>query len=403
MEETVKKKFEALDGELDERLRRLWAAVEADALGYGGVSAVARATGISWKTIHSGRRELKQKKKASPGDRQRRRVRRSGGGRKKLTEHEPGLLKALDALVEPTSRGDPMSPLRWTCKSTRKLAEALNKQGYQVSHTTVATLLGELGYSLQGMRKARDGSSHPDRNGQFEYMNQQVKDFQRAGQPVISVDCKKKELVGDYANSGREYQPKGQPVPAPVHDFIDKELGKVIPYGVYDVSSNVGWVSVGVDHETPAFAVETIRQWWMRMGSRRYPDAGQILITPDAGGANGYRRRLWKVELGRLAERTGLEVHVCHFPPGTSKWNKIEHRMFSHITENWRGRPLASREVIVNLIANTTTRKGLRIKAGLDKRKYPTKIKVTDEQMKALNLVHDEYHGDWNYMIAPEE
>jgi hypothetical protein len=312
------------------------------------------------------------------------------------------LLKALDALVEPTTRGDPMSPLRWTCKSTRKLAQALTQQGHAISHTKVGQLLEELDYSLQGTRKTLEGASHPDRDAQFRYINRCVKVFQKAGQPVISVDAKKKELVGRFASRGREYQPKQHPESVNTYDFPDKQLGKVCPYGVYDLTGNTGWVNVGIDHDTAQFAVESIRRWWERMGQRIYPQARSVLITADSGGSNAARNRSWKRELQQLADQTGLQIHVRHFPPGTSKWNKIEHRLFCHITENWRGRPLLSHEVIVNLIANTTTDSGLSVQAELDNNIYPTGIKVSDEEMKELNIRPAKFHGkDWNYSIQP--
>jgi len=395
--ETIRRKYEFLQSELDERARRMWAAAEANALGHGGTMAVAQATGLARSTIWLGRKELRQGPEAG-----RRRVRRAGAGRKRLTQQDRSLLSALEGLVDPTTRGDPMSPLRWTCKSTRKLAEELTGQGHRISHTKVAELLDDLGYSLQGTRKTREGGDHPDRNAQFEYINEQVKAFQSRGQPVISVDAKKKELVGDFANSGREYRPKGQPEPVRVYDFVDKKLGKAIPYGVYDPTTNCGWVSVGVDHDTAEFAVETLRRWWRKMGRRVYPNARELLITADGGGSNSSRSRLWKVQLQDFADETGLRVAVCHFPPGTSKWNKIEHRMFCHITENWRGRPLLDREIIINLIANTTTKAGLRIQAELDSGEYPIGIKVSDEQMRELNVQPADFHGkDWNYSIAP--
>jgi len=402
--ETIREKYQLLGPELDERAWRRWAATEAMGLGHGGITAVTKATGLAQSTIRIGRRELREQSQGRAQQRPRsRRVRRRGAGRKRLTDEDPQLVTVLDALVEPTARGDPMSPLRWTCKSTRRLAEELTRQGHRVSHTKVAHLLGDLGYSLQGTRKTTEGSSHPDRNAQFEYINEQVKAFLERGQPVVSVDTKKKELAGDFANKGREYQPKGQPEEVRVHDFVDKDLGKAIPYGVFDMGANCGWVSVGKDHDTAAFAVQTLRQWWVHMGRAVYPDACELLITADGGGSNGSRCRLWKVELQRLADETELVISVCHFPPGTSKWNKIEHRMFSHITENWRGRPLVSHEVIVNLIANTKTKAGLRIQAKLDPSKYPTGIRVSDRQLKEVNLHPADFHGkDWNYTIKPK-
>jgi hypothetical protein len=400
---TIEQKYQALQHELDERTRRLWAATEAQALGHGGVAAVARATGLAESTIRLGRHDLLPTSQ-SAGVRPEGRVRHPGGGRKRLTSADKKLLQALDALVEPTARGDPMSPLRWTNKSTRKLAAELTRQGHAVSHEKVAQLLRELDYSLQSTRKSKEGRAHPDRDAQFAYINQQVQAFQARGQPVVSVDAKKKELIGDFANKGQEYQPQGRPERVRVYDFEDKSLGKGLPDGVYDQTANCGWVSVGTDHDTAQFAVETLRRWWWQMGVKRYPAATDLLVTADGGGSNSSRCRLWKLELQRLADETGLQITVCHFPPGTSKWNKIEHRMCCHITENWRGRPLISHEVIVNLIANTTTRKGLRIEAELDTNKYATGIKVSAKEMAELNLQRADFHGkDWNYMIKPRE
>ncbi len=400
-EQAIKAKYEALKPALDERGRRLWAATEALSLGHGGIATVARATGLAESTVRLGKTELTNPAMATGAPR---RVRRHGAGRTPLTAQDQTLLTALDALVEPTTRGDPMSPLRWTCKSTRRLAQELCRQGHHVSHRKVGQLLKALNYSLQGTRKTREGTAHPDRNAQFEYINTRVKDFQHRGQPVVSVDTKKKELVGDFANGGREYQPQGVPEQVRVHDFIDKHLGKAIPYGVYDMTQNCAWVSVGVDHDTAEFAVATVQQWWQRMGCHMYPQAQQVLITADGGGSNGSRSRLWKVELQKLSDVTGLEVSVCHFPPGTSKWNKIEHRVFCHITENWRGRPLVSREVIVNLIANTTTDMGLRVEAALDPNPYETGKKVSDEELAQVNLYPADFHGnDWNYVIKPRD
>src|SRR5919197_43793 len=398
-ERMVRAKYQALKPELDERGRRVWAATEAVSLGHGGVAAVVRATGLAESTIRLGKRELAKRSKRLKTPR---RLRHPGAGRKPLTTQDQDVLKALDALVEPTTRGDPMSPLRWTCKSTRKLARALAGQGHQVSHTTVAQLLTDLDYSLQGTRKTLEGASHPDRDAQFRYINRCVKVFQRAGQPVISVDAKKKELVGPFANGGRDYQPHGQPERVRTYDFPDKELGKICPYGVYDPTHNQGWVSVGIDHDTAQFAVESIRRWWRHMGKACYPQAHVVLITADGGGSNATRSRLWKVELQKLADEIGIAIYVRHFPPGTSKWNKIEHRMFCHITENWRGRPLISHEVIVNLIGNTTTDTGLTIQAALDENTYPTGIKVSDDDLKGINLFPAKFHGkDWNYAIKP--
>ncbi len=384
--DTIRKKYELLHTELDERRRRLWAASEAQALGHGGVAAVAKATGLAPSTIRLGQHELRQGSEPTPTPGATPRVRHDGGGRKAREAYDPGVVRALEALVEPTTRGDPMSPLRWTCKSTRRLAAELTRQGHQISHTTVAHLLEALDYSLQGTRKTQEGSSHPDRNAQFEYLHQQMVAFQQRAQPVVSVDTKKKERVGNFAQGGREYQPHGQPETVRVHDFVDKALGKAIPYGVYDLTANQGWVSVGTDHDTAQFAVETLRRWWRSMGGPAYPGARELLVIADGGGSNASRSRLWKVELQRLADETGLQITVCHLPPGTSKWNKIEHRMFCHITENWRGRPLISHEVIVNLIAHTMTQTGLRIRAELDTGTYPTGLTVSDEQMQALDL-----------------
>lgn len=399
MEGIVQQKFAALAPVLDERSRRLWAATEAKAIGYGGQTLLAKATGMSRNTMHIGMRELEQAPGGSAEARQR--VRRPGGGRKRLSDHDPTLWADLQALVEPTSRGDPQSPLRWTCKSTRQLAAELQGQGHQVGRQKVADLLAELGYSLQVNRKSKEGASHPDRNAQFAHINAQVKAFQGCGQPVVSVDTKKKELVGDFKNGGREWHLQGQPALVRAYDFVDKELGKGIPYGVYDQTANMGWVSVGVDHDTAEFAVESLRRWWNKMGSQLYSGAPDLLITADGGGSNGSRSRLWKVALQRLADEMGVRISVCHFPPGSSKWNKIEHRMFSHITMNWRGQPLTSHEVIVNLIANTTTQTGLTIQGELDTGTYPTGIKVTDQQLKNVRLQQATFHGEWNYTIMP--
>jgi len=400
-EARIAEKYEALRGVMDEQMRRLWAAAEARALGYGGVSVVARAIGLTRPTIMAGMKELGDARQVvmpvAPKDR----IRREGGGRRRATDINEGLRPALEELVDPATRGDPMSLLRWTCKSVRTLAAELTRQGHPVSHQTVSEVLQQSGYSLQVNRKTREGGGHPDRNAQFEHIARRAKEFQQRGQPVISVDTKKKELVGDFRNAGREWHPKGQPSEVRVHDFVDDELGKAIPYGVYDLSANAGWVSVGTDHDTPEFAVESIYSWWRQMGRKTYPRAQELLITADGGGSNGSRTRLWKVALQRMVDTTGLKVTVCHFPPGTSKWNKIEHRMFCHITRNWRGRPLESLEVVVNLIASTTTAKGLRVHAALDTDEYPTGIKVTDATMAALRLTPDNFHGDWNYAIAP--
>jgi Rhodopirellula transposase DDE domain len=395
----IRRKYQSLLPEMDERRRRQWAAAEARELGWGGVSLVARATGLSRPTIMAGLRELDQpiRQRAAQADR----VRRPGGGRQSLTRTTPALLPALEALVEPVTRGDPESPLRWTCKSTRRLAEELMRQGHRVGARTVAALLHEAGYSLQANRKTREGLAHPDRNAQFEYINASVARSLIRDQPAVSVDTKKKELVGDFKNGGREWRPRGEPEEVRVHDFLDKTLGKAIPYGVYDMINDQGWVSVGIDHDTAQFAANSIRRWWHEMGQDRFPKAKELLITADGGGSNGHRTRLWKVSLQVLADELGLTLHVCHFPPGTSKWNKIEHRLFSFITQNWRGKPLVSHQAIVSLIASTTTRTGLIVKAALDTNHYDTEIKVSDEELARLQLQRHEFHGDWNYTISP--
>jgi hypothetical protein len=399
--EAVRTKFELLRPLMTERLRRQWAACEAQLLGRGGVSAVAEATGLSRTTIWAGRKELRRRADQPEQDIPPERVRLPGAGRPFLEATDPTLVRDLEALVEPSTRGDPQSPLRWTCKSTRKLAEELCRRGHHVSHQTVAALLHDLDYSLQANRKTREGASHPDRNAQFEHINARVRAFQRRGQPVVSVDSKKRELIGDFKNAGREWQPAGTPEEVRTKDFPDKRLGKVTPSGVYDVTRNEGWVSVGIDHNTAQFATETIRRWWREMGCRAYPQAEELLILADAGGSNSSRSRLWKVSLQTLADTLGLRISVCHFPPGTSKWNKIDHRMFCHITQNWRGRPLRSRAMVVSLIGSTTTKAGLHIEADLDTNSYETGIEVSDEELAAINMKQDKFHGDWNYMIAP--
>lgn len=393
-------KYRSLVSLMDERLRRQWAASEARAYGWGGVRAVSTVTGMSPNTIRKGLLELVEREK-TPGVVPSARLRRPGGGRKRRTDLDPELLADLESLVEPLTRGDPSSPLRWTCRSTTQLAEALERQGHGVSPRTVGRLLNAEGYSLQGNRKTQEGSGHPDRNAQFEYINARVRQLQGRGQPVISVDTKKKELVGAFKNGGREWRRKGEPDEVKVHDFMDKQLGKAIPYGVYDLSENQGWVSVGMDHDTARFAAAAIGRWWRKMGSERYPKARELLITADGGGSNSSRCRLWKVALHDLAIQLGIPIHVCHFPPGTSKWNKIEHRMFCHITQNWRGQPLISHEVIVQLIANTTTQSGLQIRAELDRGHYPAGIKVSDAELAAVNLKRADFHGDWNYTLRP--
>jgi hypothetical protein len=398
----IETRYRALAPVMDERMRRQWAATEAQTYGWGGMSAVSEATGMSRNTIRKGIAEIAARKK-KPKAAVSTRLRKPGGGRKRLSETDPGLLEALETLVEPASRGDPMSPLRWTCKSTTQLSEALSRQGHPVSPWTVGSLLKANGYSLQSNRKTKEGGSHPDRNAQFEHISERAQRFQQRGQPVVSVDTKKKELIGPFKNNGREWHPKGEPEEVKVHDFVDKQLGKVIPYGVYDLSRNEGWVSVGIDHDTARFAVQAIGRWWQKMGAKRYPKAKELLITADGGGSNGSRCRLWKVALQELAIRLGIPIHVSHFPPGTSKWNKIEHRMFCHITQNWRGRPLVSHDVVLNLIAKTTTKAGLKVRAELDRRDYPTGIKVSDEQIKAVHIKPEVFHGDWNYTIFPSQ
>jgi hypothetical protein len=399
----IRAKYTILEPVLDERVCRLWAATEARAIGRGGITRVAEATGLSRVTIRAGLNELDRPVTATDRQAATERIRRPGGGRKPLVDHDLNLLHDLETLVDPVTRGDPMSPLRWTCKSAAKLAAELQTKGHAVSERTVNRLLHALDYSLQSNRKTIEGKSHPDRDAQFQYINRRVKAFQRQGQPVVSVDTKKKELVGQFRNGGREWQPKGQPEEVEVYDFAKKDLGKVIPYGIYDQTANTGWVSVGVDHDTAEFAVETLRRWWRKMGSKVYPRARRLLITADGGGSNGRRCRLWKAELQELADEIGLRLSVCHFPPGTSKWNKIEHRMFCHITENWRGRPLVSRAVVVNLIGHTTTETGLAIRSELDEGSYPTGRKVSDEQMEGLSIRREKFHGEWNYTILPRQ
>jgi len=400
----IRAKFAMLAPVMDERMMRLWAAAEAMVLGRGGHAAVREATGIRAKRIRAGIRDLQELQLQPPSEPAHlQRIRRPGAGRRRLEEQNPALVQALDALIDPVTRGDPESPLRWTTKSTRKLAEELTEQGHPVGATKVRELLESLDYSLQANRKTREGTQHPERNAQFEYIARRAKEFQAQGQPVISVDTKKKELVGDFKNAGREWRPKGEPVPVRVHDFLDKELGKAIPYGVYDLLRNEGWVNVGVDHDTAEFAVASIRRWWRRMGEPAYPAAKDLLITADAGGSNGARVRLWKMELQQLADETGLRIHVSHYPPGTSKWNKIEHRMFCHITQNWRGRPLESLEAVVNLIGSTTTSTGLRVRAGLDRRRYKMGIAISPDQMENLRLRPTRARGEWNYRIEPNE
>lgn len=397
-------KFRSLKATFTERGRRLWAASEARSLGHGGIKIVASVTGLSRQTIERGVKELKRSEEAKIIDNETiptTASRRSGGGRKRLTAKDATLLSDLDNLVDPVTRGHPESALRWTSKSLDKLATELQAMGHKVSERSVSKLLKDQGYSLQAMRKTKEGDSHEHRNGQFEHIARLVKEFQSSGDPVVSVDAKKKELVGTFANKGREYQPKGQPEAANTYDFPDKELGKVTPYGVYDLFHNVGWVSVGIDHDTAEFAVQTLRLWWKEMGQELYPNATRLLITSDGGGSNGSRVRLWKVAIQQFADELGMTIYCCHFPPGTSKWNKIEHRMFSYISINWRGRALASRQIIVEMIGATTTKAGLRIRSALDEGIYPVGKKVTDSEMEALNLKRDAFQPTWNYSLSP--
>ena len=395
--ERLARKFELLARVLDERTRRLVAAAEAEAMGFGGVTAVAQASGLSRGTVIRGLAEIITAPKPARGQR----IRRKGAGRKRTVDQDATLKRDLEALVEPVTRGDPESPLRWTCKSVRQLATELKRKGHQTSHRMVAELLHTMDYSLQANRKTLEGSSHPDRDAQFHHISSKILEFQAVRQPVISVDTKKKELVGNFKNNGQEVRPKGDPEKVRVHDFVIPELGRAAPYGVYDVTQNAGWVSVGVDHDTAAFAAQSIRRWWESMGTEAYPKAARLLITADSGGSNGARVRLWKLELQKLADETGLEITICHLPPGTSKWNKIEHRLFSFISQNWRGKPLVSHQVIVNLIAATTTKTGLRVRSEIDPGKYPKGVKVSDEEVAAIRLERDQFHGEWNYTILP--
>jgi transposase len=395
----IAERYARVAGSLNERARRAVAASEALSVGRGGISRVAQATGLSRSVIAQGIRELRGEVPVAPPER----VRRPGGGRKTLETHDPTLRADLEALIEPTTRGNPESLLRWTTKSLRQLAAALQQRGHAVSHQTVATLLKELQYSLQSTRKTREGEQHPDRDAQFAYINQQAQEALAAGDPVLSVDTKKKELVGAFKNGGREWQPQGQPEAVRVHDFLQQADGRATPYGVYDLGRNEGWVNVGIDHDTATFAVESIRRWWLRAGCARYPHSHRLLITADGGGSNGARLRLWKYELQQLATETGLTITVCHYPPGTSKWNKIEHRLFSFITHNWRGRPLVSYAVILSLIAATTTTTGLTVESYLDTNLYPTGRTPTDAQMATVHLERHAFHGDWNYTITPYE
>ena len=400
-EKEIRARYNNLEWALDEKLRRLFAANEAKVYGHGGITLVQKATGVARNSIKQGIKELSSKKeKLEPVASHR--IRKVGGGRKASVKTDKKLQIALENLVEPTTLGDPESPLRWTCKSLRQLETELSSRGFNVSHTSIGTLLKEMGYSLQGNQKTLEGSSHPDRNAQFEFINSRIEEAMRDGQPVISVDTKKKELVGQYKNGGKELRPKGKPEQVKVYDFVDKKLGRANPYGVYDITDNSAWVSVGTDHDTASFAVSTIRRWWFAMGRALYPEAKELVITADGGGSNGSRVRLWKIELQKLASELNISIHVSHFPPGTSKWNKIEHRLFSFISMNWRGKPLVSHEAIVNLIAATTTRKGLKVRAELDITHYPKGIKVTDKELDSIQIERNEFHGEWNYSIHPD-
>ena len=400
-ETTIQQKYDQLKPYFNEASLRAWAASEALSLGHGGVTSVSRATGLSRTTIHAGMAELRQPDTSRSSNSNQARIRQPGGGRKALIEHDATLLSDLKELVEPATRGDPESPLCWTSKSSANLTHALQSKGHQISPRTVCTLLDDLGYSLQANRKTREGKEHPDRDDQFQHIADTVSAFQKRHQPVISVDAKKKELIGNYKNQGQEWQAKKQPVAVNTHDFMDKQKGKVIPYGVYDLTENQGWVTVGIDHDTAQFAVASIRQWWCCMGQALYPAAKELMITADCGGSNSYRTKLWKWELQQLANELHLTLHVCHFPPGTSKWNKVEHRLFSQITENWRGRALVSREVVVNLIASTKTSTGLSVRAALDEGEYPIGIQVSPEQFSSILIEQDAFHGEWNYQILP--
>ncbi len=396
--EILRVKYLALANDLDERGRRRWAATEAMAIGHGGIVSVAVATGLSDRTVRNGIQELRD-----PTPLVASRQRQVGGGRKRLEYHAPNLRQALESLVEPTERGDPQSPLRWTCKSLTNLQQELSQQGHQVGRTKLAEILKELGYSLQGNRKSREGKNHPDRDQQFKYIAKRINTYQRCGCPAISVDTKKKEVLGNKANKGREYRLKGKPLEVDTHDFPDKQLGKAVPYGVYDINENQAGVSVGISSDTAEFAVEAIRRWWYELGEQQYSCSSRLLITADSGGSNGHRNRLWKLELQRLADEIGMEIEVCHYPPGTSKWNKIEHRLFCHITRNWRGVPLETHQVVVNLIGSTRTKEGLDVHCWLDSQTYRTGRKVTDEELSRVQLKRKEFHGDWNYAIQPRK
>jgi len=392
----IRRKYNALVEDLDERGRRRWAATEAEAIGYGGIAAVAEATGMSDRTVRNGIKEIREHRTVPAG-----RQRRVGGGRKSLEAEQPHLVKAVENLVEPTERGDPQSPLRWTCKSLTNLERELKIRGYSVGRTKISGILHQLGYSLQGNRKTREGKDHPDRDAQFQYIAKRVKAYQRGGRPAVSVDTKKKENLGDKANVGREYRPQGSPREVDTHDFPDKKKGKAIPYGVYDIRQNEAWVSIGINCDTAEFAVEAIRHWWRELGRKRYRRPTRLLVTADCGGSNGYRNRLWKIELQKLANKTGMTIEVCHYPPGTSKWNKIEHRLFCHITRNWRGVPLETHEIVVNLVSSTRTNEGLEVHCWLDEGEYKKGRKITDRELETVRIKRNKFHGDWNYEILP--
>ena len=400
--ERIRRKYQLICPYLNEKSRRVWGAIEAQALGYGGISAVSRASGMNRNTIKAGFRDLEVQEQQGESDRIRSSIRQIGGGRKRLEEKDATLVADLDKLLEPTTRGDPELPLRWTCKSVKKLTDGLRLLGHSISPKTVYNLLKSMGYSLQSNRKTEEGTNHPDRDGQFQYISRQVSQFQKYHRPVISVDAKKRELIGNYKQPGQEWHPKGNPTTVKMHDFEDKVLGKAIPYGVYDLCANEGWVSVGIDHNTAEFAIESIRHWWNEMGHLRYPRSKHLLITADCGSSNSNRSRLWKLKLQELANEIGLKIQVCHFPPGTSKWNKIEHRLFCQITKNWRGRPLTSLQIVVALINNTTTDQGLKVRAQLDENSYPVGLKVTDEEFNEISIKKRRFHGEWNYQITPQ-
>jgi hypothetical protein len=397
---SIQDKYERLSPYLNEKTRRIWAAIEAQSLGWGGISQVSRATGMSRTTIHAGIGLLSQPDESKTQD-EILRIREAGGGRLLLEERDPMVLTDLEALVEPMTLGDPESPLKWTSKSVVKLAQALNQGGHRISSKSVYNLLESLGYSLQSNRKTRDGGQSADRDDQFLHISNQVKYFQSQARPVISVDTKKKELIGNFKNPGTEWCPNEQPIEVRMHDFVDPELGKAIPYGIYDLTTNKGWINVGIDHDTAGFAVESIRHWWYAMGKQSYPNSQHLMITADCGGSNSYRSRLWKLKLQEFADEIQKTIQVCHFPPGTSKWNKIEHRLFCHITQNWRSRPLTSWQIVINLIRNTTTQQGLQVEARLDENCYKTGIKVTDQEFKAIAIERNSFRGEWNYVIKP--